>query len=170
MFDLKNEFDYLYAQMKEGKKDILIPSVTLENQKIALGTSGVFIKDKLTGYLTKRESQTYNILNSKVENALFSKENIAISLYKNSSKIKLKNNTVYINVNAEALIRCLNEDYVLRTGKINKKLSKDFAKMIKKDIKKLVEKSLETNSDFLGIRNLYYRTYPQKYNKNIWKI
>ncbi len=169
IFDLHSEFDYLYAQLKEGKKDILIPSVTLNNSKISLASSGVFIKDKLKEYLTKNESQTVNLLNDKVENALYSKQNIAITVYKNNTKIKLKNNTVHIKVNAEGLIRCLNKDYVLRTGKINKKLSQDFSKLIKKDIKKLIEKSIDTNSDFLGIRNLYYRTYPAKYEKNIWK-
>ena len=169
VFDLHNEFDYLYAHMKDGKKDIIIPSVTLKNEKIALANSGIFIKDKLKDYLSKTESQTVNLLNEKVENALYSKQNIAVSVYRNNAKMSLKDNTVHIKVNAEGLIRCLNKDYVLRTSKINKKLSKDFAKVIKKDIKELIEKSLETNSDFLGIRNLYYRTYPAKYQKDIWR-
>ncbi len=169
IFDLKNEFDYLYAQMKDGKKDILIPSVKLKNNNISLATNGFFIKDKLKGFLSKQDSQTYNLLNSKVENALYSKQNEAISIYKNKNKINLKNNTVKIKVSAEGIIKCLNKNYVLRDGKINKKLSLEFAKMIKKDIQKLVETSLEENSDFLGFRNLYYRTYPQNYQKDIWK-
>lgn len=169
IFDLKNEFDYLYAEMKDGKEDIVIPSVVLNNKKIALGTLGIFKKDKLIDYLTKKESQTFNLLNNNAENALFSEKNIAISVYKNKAKIKLKNNTVKIKVNAEALIRCLNKEYVLRDGKINKKLSTKFSKMIKKDIQDLITKTRESDSDILGIRGLYYRTYPQKYQKDIWQ-
>ncbi len=169
IFDLHDEFDYLYVQMKDNKSDIIIPSIQIKDKNIALYTSGAFIKDKLIAYLTPTESQTFNLLTSQVDNALYSKQNIAISIYKNKSKISLKDNTVYIKVNAEALVRCLNEKYVLRNGEINKKLSQDFAKLIKKDIQKLVEKSIELNSDFLGIRNLVYRTYPKSYSKNSWK-
>lgn len=169
ILDLKSEFDYLYADMKAQKKDIVIPSITLNNKNISLGTLGIFKKDKLKDYLNKTESQTYYLLKSKTDDALYSKENIAISIYKNKPKIKIKNNTVNISLKAEGLIRCLNEDYVLRTSKANKKLSKEFSTMVKKDIKKLLEKSIESNSDFLGIDEIFYQTYPKSYQKNIWK-
>ena len=169
LLDLNSEFDDLFAQIKDGKSDIVIPSIKLNKNNISLGTLGIFKKDKLIDYLTKKESQTYYLLKSKVENTLFYTKDTAISVYQNKTKYKVQDDTINVNLKANALIRCLNEETNLREGFKNKKLSKYYTKVVKNNIKDLIEKSIESNSDFLGFNTIYYSLNPKNYKKNIYK-
>ena len=170
MLDLNNEFDDLFAQIKDGKSDIVIPSVKLNKNNLALGTLGIFKKDKLIDYLSKEESQTYYLLKSQVENSLFYTNDTAISVYQNKTKYKVTDDTINIKLSANALIKCLNEETNLREGFKNRKLSKYYSKVLKTNIKKLIEKSIETDSDFLGINTKYYQQAPKQYQKDIYKL
>ncbi len=169
LLDLHSEFDYIYAKLKDGKQDITIPSVNLKNNTVALATVGVFQKDKLISYLTKEESQTFYLLNSKVTNAFYYDDDASISIYKNKAKFKIKDNQLNVELNAQAAIKSLNEKANLREDKTNKELSKQFSQKIKKDVEQLIKKSKEINSDFLGLSSIYYRSNPSKYQNDSWK-
>ena len=170
LLDYSSEFDDLYAQLKNGKSDIIIPSVTLNNKNIILGSAGIFKNDKLVDYLTKKESQTYYLLKSKIKNSLFYTKDTAISIYENKSKFKVNDNTINISLDANAVIKCLNEKTNLRNGSKNNELSGSYSKILKKNIKNLIEKSIESNSDFLGFNTIFYEQNPHNYNKNIYKL
>lgn len=169
LLDYHNEFDNLYAKLKSNKEDIIIPSVTLKDNKIAYGNYGIFKKDKLVDYLSSTESKTYNLLCSKVANSLYDDHKVAITIYKNKPSFKVEKDKINILIDAEARIKCFNNDDSLRTGTENKKLSKKFSKVIKKEVQKLVEKSIENESDFLGLGIEYYRHFPKNYKKDIFK-
>lgn len=169
LLDYHNEFDNLYSKLKSKKEDIVIPSVTLKNKKLAYGDYGIFKDDKLVDYLSGTESKTYNLLRSNVANSLYDNKEVAITIYKNKTSYKVKKDEINIIIEAEGRIKCFNNDESLRTGDENKALSKEFSKVIKKEVQQLIEKSIESNSDFLGLGIEYYRNYPKYYEKDIFK-
>ena len=169
MYTMKNEFDFLYGDLMEEKNDIVIPAISLNDDKISLSSLGYFNGMKLVDYMSKSEAESYYLLKGVVKNSFYSTDSSAISVYKNKSSIKLDNNEVLVNLDLQAMIVDLNENSNLRNPAKNKELNKEYSKIIKKNIQKLITTSIEKNSDFLGIDLLVYQREPKIYKPHIYK-
>lgn len=165
--DSSNEFDHIYAKLKDGKEDIVLPAITLKNKTITIEPPGIFKKDKLVDYFNQDEATIYYLLKSKAENAFFDKKTSAITIYNNKPGFKMKNkNTLVVFLKAQAKIECLNQKANLREDTLNKELTKEYTKEVEEGIKKLLDKSFATESDFLGLGSTYFKKYPKSYSKN----
>ena len=89
--DVKDQFDYQMAKIKENMGDIVIPSITI-NKEIDLGNLAVFHEDKFKYFLNNEEEQTYGLLLNKIKNNSLTNDIGAIEINHNKTKLSYKDN------------------------------------------------------------------------------
>ena len=82
--------------------------------------------------------------------------------------IKIKNNKILLNFQAQGLVNYLNDNSNFRNKDTYTKLENTFNSLIKEQIISFINLENENNIDVLGLRKSYYLKYPnKKYQSNI---
>ncbi len=158
--DIKNQFDYQIAKIKENMGDIVIPSITL-NKEIDLDNAAVFHGDKFKYFLNNEEEQTYGLLLNKIKNNSLTDNIGAIEINHNKSNLSYKDNTININVDVLAKLEKINDkDISLKNIDDLNKLESAFKASINERINELMSRAKEHNCDILNFKKVVYLSKP----------
>lgn len=176
--DLNKNLEVILPSIEAVKYNKEAESIkNTENTKIEslykLDNLAIFKDNKLKGYLTKKESITYNVIKNKVQSILITKEcqdtkdkYITIEATDIKSKVSTKNKEITIkvemtgNINETGCKIKLNKEENIK--KIEKELNKYIEDTIKTSINNIKEKY---NSDIFGFLDLIYKTDYKTYEK-----
>ena len=166
-FYLKKGIDPVVPLIKNEENKGITASSTLIHDMVPIK------KDKVLTPLSSKESIAYNLINNNFEDIIidckYDKKSFASLIYNPSSSVDVKINknkiTVNINVYFESKVREINSKVNLSNNKVNKKLKKQVNKEIESYINELINYSKENNVDILGIGNMIYKNYNDKYDK-----
>lgn len=164
---LENSFDYLVAKLMSRVEDITIPEVYIDNE-ITLGTSYLYQGTSIKTKLDNNTQTIYNYLTSGKKVLVKDKTNNSIYISNGKLDIKIKNNKILLNFQAQGLVNYLNDNYNFRNKDTYTKLENTFNFLIKEQIISFINLEKENNIDVLGLRKSYYLKYPnKKYQSNI---
>jgi len=141
--------------------------------KTKLGPIALFKDDKVVYTATDSESRGINIITGQIDEMIIESDcddgNIVVNLTGVSSKIrvKLKNKkpVVTVNVSSEGEIQEVTCKKNIQENKVILELESQIEKKLKKKLKKAVKITKEYGTDVFGIGNLFYKKYPDYFNK-----
>lgn len=152
--------------------DVVLSSISLLNNEIALNNFYIFKGYNYQNTLTKDESMIYNLIENSIYSAIFIKEydgkTLAINISHSASDINVSHDLIELNIKLEGKIVENNPNFDLKDEKTYQKLDNDFSELIKKQIIEFIKKLQENESDILGLQEIYYKKY-RKENKGLWK-
>ena len=167
-----DSFTDIASKLISKKHDVIINSISLENDEITLSDSFMLKEYNYQNILSKENSAIYNLLTKNVITAEFQKnyENglVAITINQSDSSIDVKNDKIIINTDLEAKIIQNEAGFDLTKDDAYKKLNKEFEKIVKESIHNFIKTIQENKSDILGLQDIYYRKY-KKDNHNLWE-
>ena len=148
-------------------EDITIPEVYINNE-ITLGTSYLYQGTSIKTKLDNNTQTIYNYLTSGKKVLVKDKTNNSIYISNGKLDIKIKNNKILLNFQAQGLVNYLNDNSNFRNKDTYTKLENTFNFLIKEQIISFINLEKENNIDVLGLRKSYYLKYPnKKYQSNI---
>lgn len=157
---------------KEGEKKENITE-TKNNSSSKIDSMAIFKNNKLTGYLTTKESLTYNIITNNTKN-YFIKNNYSNNQFiihkilnsKTNLKYNSKTNEIKINIKGKSALAEVNYNTNLENleniSKLQKDLNKEIEKLITNSINNIIK---NYNSDIFGFKDYIYKSNPKYYNK-----
>lgn len=173
--------------------EITLPSITIKketekedttentesttiNNIYELDTLAIFKGNNLTGYLTKDESITFNIIKNKTKMSLINYEceknkYITVEATDINSDINIKQNKINININMTGNINENNCNINLTSSSNIKKLQKELENYIKAIIEDSINNiRKEYKTDIFGFLDIIYKTNYNMYKqvKNNW--
>ena len=183
-----NDVNYsaFVSRLLDTGYDATMPSITIKGNEdkgsslknlestspktyLKLDNTAIYRKDKFVGYANAKESESINIMNGSATDIIYNfqhnKNEVTFSSSDIKSKIEVKSpKKISINVDGIGFISEINSDDDLEKIKTIKELQKDINKSLKKDLTKTLE-ALQSKyqSDALGIGNLIYKKYPDKW-------
>lgn len=167
-----DSFTDIASKLISKKHDVIINSISLENDEITLSDSFILKEYNYQNILSKEDSAIYNLLTKNVITAEFQKnyENglVAITINQSDSSIDIKSDKIIINTDLEAKIIQNEAGFDLTKDDEYKKLNKEFEKIVKENIYTFIKTIQENKSDILGLQDIYYRKY-NKDNHNLWE-
>ena len=122
----------------------------------------------MQGYLSEKESITYNLVINEVDNILESvgteDDLVVAEIIEPKSKVKVKNNDVIININGVAHITQTGKDITLDNISQKDEIENRFEETIKERIYSLFEEKSKEKVDIFGIGNVLYRKKNSLFN------
>lgn len=169
---IKETYEKIYAKLIGKNYDIIMNSITLENEKISLGNSVIFKGYDAKDTLSKLNSGLYNLVTENVNAMLFSKEyakgNVNISILNSKSEIEVKKDKIIVNAKLEGSILENNANLNLKKETTYKELNQDFSTLIENNLKNFIEVLQKNKTDILGLSEIYYQS-TRKNNNNLWQ-
>lgn len=167
-----DSFTDIASKLISKKHDVIINSISLENDEITLSDSFILKEYNYQNTLSKENSAIYNLLTKNVITAEFQKnyENglVAITINQSDSSMDIKSDKIIINTDLEAKIIQNEAGFDLTKDDEYKKLNQEFEKIVKENIYTFIKTIQENKSDILGLQDIYYRKY-KKDNHNLWE-
>lgn len=167
-----DSFTDIASKLISKKHDVIINSISLENDEITLSDSFILKEYNYQNTLSKENSAIYNLLTKNVITAEFQKnyENglVAITINQSDSSMDIKSDKIIINTDLEAKIIQNEAGFDLTKDDEYKKLNQEFEKIVKENIHNFIKTIQENKSDILGLQDMYYRKY-KKDNHNLWE-
>lgn len=164
-------FREILAKLISNKYDVILNTISIKDNEIAIDNSYIFKNFKYQDTLNKKNSALYNLLTKNISALEFQKKYdkgiVAITITNSDSKIDITSNEIKLNLKLEGKIIENNPKFNLKNTNAYKKLNKDFETVIKKDLKKFINILQENNSDILGLEESYYKK-TRKDNKDLW--
>lgn len=183
-----------FANMSIDKNlEIILPSIESTNYKeesqttententttdsmYKLGTLAVFKENKLKGYLTEKESITYNVIKNKTQTTLVTYEcdkdkYMTIEMTQLKSSIKTNNKKINISINMSGNVNETMCKLSLDNEKNIEQLQKKLENYLEQEITTNINNIRKTyNSDIFGFLDLIYKTDYNTYKeiKNNW--
>ena len=173
-------FNELASMRLNPNREIIMPSIILENKSgiedkientdkttidsmYKIGGLAIFKDNKLVGYLSNKESITYNIVMGAVENTIVPYEcakdkYISLEMIDNKTKINIKNKIIYIDIKQSFTINELNCDIKLNDYKEIAKLENELAYYLERVITDDINKIRNNyNADVFGFLDTIYK-------------
>lgn len=183
-----------FANMSIDKHlEIILPSIESTNYKeesqttententttdsmYKLGTLAVFKENQLKGYLTEKESITYNVIKNKTQTTLVTYEcekdkYMTIEMTQLKSNIKTNNKKINISINMSGNVNETMCKLSLDNEKNIEQLQKKLENYLEQEITTNINNIRKTyNSDIFGFLDLIYKTDYNTYKeiKNNW--
>ena len=162
------------GSVKKGSNEKNLETTSPEAY-LSLGPLAIYQKDKLRGFVSKKESQTINILknDTKELNYTVDYEDIKISI----DSRNLKSNIIYdgdsfnVLVSGKGNIYDINGNFNIDNYKVIKEIEKAWNKQASKDLKNIIFKlQKKYKADILGFGNQIYKNNPKYWDavKNDW--
>lgn len=166
-------FEENFSDMTGKGKDVIMPSISKEDDKLALDTLSLFHHFSFVNYLNEQDSMTYQLFSKNASNAVYEKvcdenKKTIIGIYKSNPKIEIEDNKVKIKLNLEATINENGCEKNLNHPEAYLKLQDEFNQIIKEKVDTFLLTLQENNSDILGFGQMYYHKYRKK-DEEIWK-
>lgn len=185
-------FNELLSDYQNEKTEMAIPVIKLTSQKnkddkntekilekttttpaIVLDNISIFKDNKLIGYLSTKETVSYNFINNNITLTNIKKDYpnnkyIAYKILKSKSKLEVtpKKHTITLTIKGNAEINEATYNIDLSKEKNIKKLEKPLNKRLEKMITSSFNSTRKKyNSDIYGFEDLYYKKDPKYYNK-----
>lgn len=185
-------FNELLSDYQNEKTEMAIPVIKLTSQKnkddkntekilekttttpaIVLDNISIFKDNKLIGYLSAKETVSYNFINNNITLTNIKKDYpnnkyIAYKILKSKSKLEVtpKKHTITLTIKGNAEINEATYNIDLSKEKNIKKLEKSLNKRLEKMITSSFNSTRKKyNSDIYGFEDLYYKKDPKYYNK-----
>ena len=185
-------FNELLSDYQNEKTEMAMPGIKLSSQKnkddknnektlekttttpaIVLDNIGIFKDNKLIGYLSTKETISYNFINNNIALTNIKKDYpnnkyIAYKILKSKSKLEVtpKKHTITLTIKGNAEINEATYNIDLSKEKNIKKLEKSLNKRLEKMITSSFNSTRKKyNSDIYGFEDLYYKKDPKYYNK-----
>lgn len=185
-------FNELLSDYQNEKTEMAIPVIKLTSQKnkddkntekilekttttpaIVLDNISIFKDNKLIGYLSTKETVSYNFINNNITLTNIKKDYpnnkyIAYKILKSKSKLEVtpKKHTITLTIKGNAEINEATYNINLSKEKNIKKLEKSLNKRLEKMITSSFNSTRKKyNSDIYGFEDLYYKKDPKYYNK-----
>lgn len=186
-------FNELLSDYQNEKTEMAMPVIKLSSQKnkddknnekilekttttttaIVLDNIGIFKDNKLIGYLSTKETISYNFINNNIALTNIKKDYpnnkyIAYKILKSKSKLEVtpKKHTITLTIKGNAEINEATYNIDLSKEKNIKKLEKSLNKRLEKMITSSFNSTRKKyNSDIYGFEDLYYKKDPKYYNK-----
>ena len=185
-------FNELLSDYQNEKTEMAIPVIKLTSQKnkddkntekilekttttpaIVLDNISIFKDNKLIGYLSTKETVSYNFINNNITLTNIKKDYpnnkyIAYKILKSKSKLEVtpKKHTITLTIKGNAEINEATYNIDLSKEKNIKKLEKSLNKRLEKMITSSFNSTRKKyNSDIYGFEDLYYKNDPKYYNK-----
>lgn len=185
-------FNELLSDYQNEKTEMAIPVIKLTSQKnkddkntekilekttttpaIVLDNISIFKDNKLIGYLSTKETVSYNFINNNITLTNIKKDYpnnkyIAYKILKSKSKLEVtpKKHTITLTIKGNAEINEATYNIDLSKEKNIKKLEKSLNKRLEKMITSSFNSTRKKyNSDIYGFEDLYYKKVPKYYNK-----
>lgn len=164
-------FREITAKLISDENDVILNTISLENNNISINNSYIFKGFNYQDTLTKQDSSLYNLLTKDISSIEFDKNydkgNLTITINSSDSKIEVLKDKIIINTSLEGKILENNAEINLKDTDSYKKLNKDFGNLIEKDIKEFIEVLQKNESDILGLQEKYYKSTRKK-NQGLW--
>ena len=165
-------FQKIVAKLAGNQYDIVLNSVTINNDEITLDNFGIFNHYQFKNYLSKQNSSLYNLLTKNVFNLKFNKEYnnkvVTINITGSKTDISVSQDKINITTKLEAKIIENNANLNLKEEKTYQKLNADFDKVIANEINDFIKTLQKNASDILGFSDIYYKKM-RKENHNLWQ-
>lgn len=185
-------FNELLSDYQNEKTEMAIPVIKLTSQKnkddkntekilekttttpaIVLDNISIFKDNKLIGYLSTKETVSYNFINNNITLTNIKKDYpnnkyIAYKILKSKSKLEVtpKKHTITLTIKGNAEINEATYNIDLSKEKNIKILEKSLNKRLEKMITSSFNSTRKKyNSDIYGFEDLYYKKDPKYYNK-----
>lgn len=185
-------FNELLSDYQNEKTEMAIPVIKLTSQKnkddkntekilekttttpaIVLDNISIFKDNKLIGYLSTKETVSYNFINNNIALTAIKKDYpnnkyIAYKILKSKSKLEVtpKKHTITLTIKGNAEINEATYNIDLSKEKNIKKLEKSLNKRLEKMITSSFNSTRKKyNSDIYGFEDLYYKKDPKYYTK-----
>jgi len=185
-------FNELLSDYQNEKTEMAIPVIKLTSQKnkddkntekilekttttpaIVLDNISIFKDNKLIGYLSTKETISYNFINNNIALTNIKKDYpnnkyIAYKILKSKSKLEVtpKKHTITLTIKGNAEINEATYNIDLSKEKNIKKLEKSLNKRLEKMITSSFNSTRKKyNSDIYGFEDLYYKKDPKYYTK-----
>ncbi len=185
-------FNELLSDYQNEKTEMAIPVIKLTSQKnkddkntekilekttttpaIVLDNISIFKDNKLIGYLSTKETVSYNFINNNITLTNIKKDYpnnkyIAYKILKSKSKLEVtpKKHTITLTIKGNAEINEATYNIDLSKEKNIKKLEKSLNKRLEKMITSSFNSTRKKyNSDIYGFEDLYYKKDPKYYTK-----
>lgn len=185
-------FSELLSDYQNEKTEMAIPVIKLTSQKnkddkntekilekttttpaIVLDNISIFKDNKLIGYLSTKETVSYNFINNNITLTNIKKDYpnnkyIAYKILKSKSKLEVtpKKHTITLTIKGNAEINEATYNTDLSKEKNIKKLEKSLNKRLEKMITSSFNSTRKKyNSDIYGFEDLYYKKDPKYYTK-----
>ena len=185
-------FNELLSDYQNEKTEMAIPVIKLTSQKnkddkntekilekttttpaIVLDNISIFKDNKLIGYLSAKETVSYNFINNNITLTNIKKDYpnnkyIAYKILKSKSKLEVtpKKHTITLTIKGNAEINEATYNIDLSKEKNIKKLEKSLNKRLEKMITSSFNSTRKKyNSDIYGFEDLYYKKDPKYYTK-----
>ena len=158
---------------KDDKNTEKILEKTTTTPAIVLDNISIFKDNKLIGYLSTKETVSYNFINNNITLTNIKKDYpnnkyIAYKILKSKSKLEVtpKKHTITLTIKGNAEINEATYNIDLSKEKNIKKLEKSLNKRLEKMITSSFNSTRKKyNSDIYGFEDLYYKKDPKYYNK-----
>lgn len=148
-----------------------------EEKAIKLSGTAVFKKDKLTSYLTDRETKALNFVTGKLKSGSLTVTSpieqdkvVSCEIKKAKSNIKpeIKNGEYIFNINISLVSELTDQQSTIDTSKpgIIELIEKQQEEFVKNEAKMIIKKAQnEINLDILGFGGSISRSYPKEWDK-----
>lgn len=164
-------FREITAKLISEENDVILNTISLDNQDIFINNSYIFKDFKYQDTLSTKNSSLYNLLTKNVSAVEFDKTydkgNVTITVNSSDFTIKVLKDKIIVNSNLEAKILENNAEFNLKDTFSYKTLNKDFGKLIEQDIKEFIKILQRNKSDILGLQEKYYKNTRKK-NQGLW--
>lgn len=169
---IKDTFKVLLTKLLSEKQDIILNSISINENNLTLNNSYIFKKYMWINTLNETNSSIYTMLTEDNVVTIFNKDyddkNIVISINDGKTKIDIDNEKIIIDTNLNAKIIENNTNFNFKDAKTYQKLTDDFKKLITNYLKNFIKDLQKNESDILGLENIYYKKY-NKNNYGLWQ-
>ena len=161
------DLDILASDLNNKYKDIAVPNIYIEEDKVIFKDVAYFNNDKYVGDI---DSKLYALLCLNSNNMNFSKNGNTINIYSNKIKYDVDKDKVILVLNFNAIIKEIDRNIDLEKQDGYDYLKRIISKDIKEDIEIFIDTSLDNGSDLLGLEDKYYKEYNKGMNNIKYQI
>ena len=164
-----DDIEKIAGDLMNHNKDIALPYVEIDDERININKIGYFNDDYLVNYI---DNKIYNFLIKDINNIEFSFNNNMISIYDKKIKYDIKEDKIDINISGYGYANLISNDYDLKNKDSYNDLENTLNIKIKDEVMDFLDITINDTSDLVSLNDLYYKKYHKiindlKYEVNV---
>ena len=164
-----DDIEKIAGDLMNHNKDIALPYVEIDDERININKIGYFNDDYLVNYI---DNKIYNFLIKDINNIEFSFNNNMISIYDKKIKYDIKEDKIDINISGYGYANLISNDYDLKNKDSYNDLENTLNIKIKDEVMDFFDITINDTSDLVSLNDLYYKKYHKiindlKYEVNV---
>ncbi len=162
-----DNIDLIVSNIINEKKDIALPYIEMKDENAIIDNIAYFKKAKMVG---KMNNKIYNFLILKSDNLDFDNGDNVINIYKKDIKYDVKKDKILIDIKGMGKVKKINEDTNLEDKDSYRKIEKGIQETIATEVEEFIDEALESESDLVGFKDLYYKIYGKEKDKIPYEV